>query len=79
MTTGLFTYFGDNRRPGKKLDKTHIGGNRLLEKVFDLLHNGDRESICPVPLLRKVSRREWQLYALFGPRRSRCRRTVKFG
>ena len=45
--TGLFTYFGDNRRPGKKLDKTHIGGNRLLEKVFDLLHNGDRGSICP--------------------------------
>lgn len=45
--TGMFTYFGDNRQPGKQLDKTTIGGNRLLERIFDLLHNGDRGSICP--------------------------------
>lgn len=45
--TGLFVYFGDNRQPGKQLDKTTIGGNRLLEKVYDLLHKGERDSICP--------------------------------
>lgn len=45
--TGLFTYFGDNRKPGKQLNKTPVGGNRLLENVFESLHNGDRGSICP--------------------------------
>ncbi len=45
--TGLFAYFGDNRQPGKQLTQTPVGGNRLLERVFDLLHNGDRASICP--------------------------------
>lgn len=45
--TGLFTYFGDNREPGKKLHEVPVGGNRLLEKVFDLLHEDARGAICP--------------------------------
>jgi hypothetical protein len=45
--TGLFTYYGDNRQPGKAVNETIIGGNRLLENVFERLHDGDRESICP--------------------------------
>lgn len=45
--TGLFTYYGDNRKPGNRIDETRPGGNRLLEKVFDLRHDGDREAICP--------------------------------
>ena len=28
--TGLFTYFGDNRRPGKELHETSRGGNAIL-------------------------------------------------
>lgn len=45
--TGLFTYYGDNRKPGNRIDETRPGGNRLLEKVFELRHDGDREAICP--------------------------------
>jgi hypothetical protein len=45
--SGLFTYYGDNRQPGKALNATAIGGNRLLERVFERLHDGNRASICP--------------------------------
>ncbi len=45
--TGLFTYYGDNRKPGKPINQTTIGGNRLLESVFERLHDGQREAICP--------------------------------
>jgi hypothetical protein len=45
--TGIFTYYGDNRSPGKQLDDTLVGGNRLLEYVFALLHAGKRNEIPP--------------------------------
>lgn len=47
VESGLFTYYGDNRRPGSAISDTAVGGNRLLERVFELLHSGDRASICP--------------------------------
>lgn len=45
--TGQFTYYGDNRKPGKRLAETFVGGNRLLENVFAKLHDGHRDEICP--------------------------------
>ena len=45
--TGILTYYGDNRDPGKAVDKTAIKGNVLLTHVFELLHNNDRQAICP--------------------------------
>ncbi len=33
--TGIFTYFGDNKKPGCDLTKTSRGGNKLLEDMFD--------------------------------------------
>ncbi|MDA1008868.1 MAG: hypothetical protein O2800_07720, partial [Planctomycetota bacterium] len=33
--TGIFTYYGDNRKPGHLLNKTPRGGNLLLEEMFD--------------------------------------------
>jgi hypothetical protein len=45
--SGIFTYYGDNRRPGNAISDTAVGGNRLLERVFGHLHAGDRVSICP--------------------------------
>ncbi len=35
--TGIYTYYGDNRRPGRPLLKTR-GGNLLLQRVFDAIH-----------------------------------------
>lgn len=37
--TGLFTYFGDNRKPGHDLEDTKLGGNRLLATCFENLHS----------------------------------------
>lgn len=45
---GLFIYYGDNRSPGTALSDTGIGGNRLLEHLFELLHSGRRADIPPL-------------------------------
>lgn len=37
--SGLFTYYGDNRKPGTAVDDTLIGGNRLLQSVFERAHS----------------------------------------
>lgn len=44
--SGLFTYYGDNRRDGL-LHETAVGGNRLLRRVFTDVHTGQREPIPP--------------------------------
>lgn len=44
---GIFTYYGDNRSPGRRIDETRVGGNRLLQHVFSLLHVGRRSEIPP--------------------------------
>jgi hypothetical protein len=38
--TGAFTYFGDNRSPGRELHDTPRKGNLLLSKAFDRAHAG---------------------------------------
>jgi hypothetical protein len=35
---GTFTYYGDNKRPGHRLEDTPRGGNRLLSESFASLH-----------------------------------------
>src|SRR5262249_31544655 len=46
--TGAFTYYGDNRSPGRALEETANKGNLLLRKVFDWAH-GDAPSRVKVP------------------------------
>jgi Restriction endonuclease AspBHI N-terminal/Restriction endonuclease len=36
--TGRFTYFGDNRTPGRELHDTSRGGNELLRRTFEQIH-----------------------------------------
>jgi hypothetical protein len=50
--TGIYTYFGDNKRPGKDLHDTRAKGNLELVKMFELAH-GDAESRanCPLTLI----------------------------
>ena len=49
LSTGLFTYYGDNRQPGHELHDTPRGGNRLLRNAFAALHSAppDRRRIPP--------------------------------
>ena len=46
--TGSFTYFGDNRSPGRDLHDTPRKGNLLLSRVFEQAHSG-RASRAQVP------------------------------
>ena len=38
LSTGQFTYFGDNRTPGHLLHETPRKGNEILRRSFELLH-----------------------------------------
>jgi len=55
--TGLFTYFGDNREPGKELHDTSRGGNAILRACFHRLHGrpSAREKIPPFLLFNKAN------------------------
>ena len=46
--TGVFTYFGDNRSPGRVLDDTPRSGNLLLSRVFARAH-GEPAGRAKVP------------------------------
>jgi len=50
--TGTYTYYGDNRTPGKDLHDTKPGGNKTLAKIFELAHLGKEERArCPLVLI----------------------------
>ncbi|MCS3576548.1 restriction endonuclease [Bradyrhizobium elkanii] len=48
--TGIFTYYGDNRKPGHELHATPRFGNLLLRDMFDKAHGqrSDRALVPPV-------------------------------
>ena len=39
--TGVFRYYGDNRKPSRPITQTKQGGNKLLEDVFATLNSSD--------------------------------------
>jgi hypothetical protein len=51
LESGLFVYFGDNRKPGFDLHdrKAGRGGNLILKRTFELAHSGEsgRKQIPP--------------------------------
>jgi hypothetical protein len=53
--TGIFHYYGDNKKPGRELHDTPRKGNLLLKKVFDEAHsiNGDRKKVPPIFIFTK--------------------------
>ena len=57
LTTGRFTYFGDNRNPGHELHETPRGGNRILRDMFAKLHSVPpaRDGIPPVFIFSKFA------------------------
>lgn len=54
--TGVFTYFGDNRQPGRELHQTQRGGNLLFRDVFEWSHGTveDRRRVPPFLLFHKA-------------------------
>jgi len=51
LTTGAYTYYGDNRRPGKKLHETPREGNQLLSDVFEWTHADATQRALVPPFL----------------------------
>lgn len=47
LETGQFVYYGDNRHPGKAIDDTPVGGNKLLQVTYNHLHAQSRSLIKP--------------------------------
>jgi hypothetical protein len=50
---GLFTYYGDNRRPGHELHYTKRKGNLILKTIFNSLHIDKRDQIPPILIFAK--------------------------
>jgi hypothetical protein len=82
---GMFTYYGDNRRPGHDLHDTRRSGNVLLRDCFDWSHESaeTRRSVPPFLLFEKVretfrdrehdfERCAVELWRLIAPATGRC-------
>ena len=67
--TGIFRYYGDNKKPGNNILNTKQGGNELLEKIFHSLHtNTDLEDIPPFFVFKKTgTKRDIQFLGLAAP------------
>jgi hypothetical protein len=69
--TGIFQYYGDNKKPGQDLHKT--SGNLFLKILFDSLHseNDQRVNVPPIFVFRKFetnkSKRSVQFLGLCVP------------
>jgi hypothetical protein len=64
--TGIFTYYGDNRRPGRALHETPRRGNALLARIFEDAHGGaeGRRRVPPVFLFANTG--EWRDIEFLG-------------
>ncbi|MFI2607366.1 restriction endonuclease [Kitasatospora sp. NPDC018619] len=49
LQTGTFTYYGDNRTPGKELHATSKKGNLLLKEAFAAAHGTAEDRVREVP------------------------------
>lgn len=73
LYTGVFTYYGDNRKPGHTLENTPRQGNLLLSNIFEWAHGepAERAKVPPFLLFEKVSKtragRDIQFRGLLAP------------
>ena len=64
--TGVFTYYGDNKKPGCGLHDTKRGGNRLLQRVFADAHGGAEARSRVPPILLFARTGEWRDVRFLG-------------
>lgn len=69
VETGVFRYYGDNRKAGNELTHTKQGGNKLLEEVFSILNsNKNLDDIPPFFVFKKGEKgRDVQFLGLAAP------------
>jgi hypothetical protein len=64
--TGVFTYYGDNKLPGRALHSTPRKGNDLLARMFDLSHEGPAGRRQVPPTLVFANLGNWRDVAFIG-------------
>jgi len=64
--TGIFTYYGDNKQPGRALHATPRNGNELLRRIFAAAHEGEsgRRSVPPIFVFGNTG--EWRDVMFLG-------------
>jgi len=64
--TGVYTYCGDNKHPGRGLHETPRKGNELLRRIFDLAHSGveGRRQVPPILIFGNTG--EWRDVVFLG-------------
>ncbi|WP_395611633.1 hypothetical protein [Allosphingosinicella sp.] len=64
--TGTFTYFGDNKEPGRGLHETPRRGNDLLRRVFDLTHGSAEDRSRTPPIFAFATTGNWRDVRFLG-------------
>ena len=64
--TGVYTYYGDNKSPGRALHATPRKGNELLRRIFELAQSGieGRQKVPPILLFANTG--EWRDVVFLG-------------
>jgi hypothetical protein len=64
--TGVFTYYGDNKRPGRALHDTPRNGNELLKRIFESAQAGEqgRRRVPPIFIFSNTG--EWRDVVFLG-------------
>jgi len=64
--TGLFTYYGDNKKPGRLLHDTPRFGNEILRRLFEMAHGGRDQRQKVPPILVFASTGVWRDMRFLG-------------
>jgi hypothetical protein len=64
--TGVFTYYGDNKKPGRALHETPRHGNEILRQLFDMAHGGTEERRKLPPVFVFASTGTWRDMVFVG-------------
>lgn len=66
LETGVFTYYGDNKKPGRELHDTGRRGNFMLQQIFAMARSGKagREEVPPVFLFAGTG--SWRDFKFLG-------------
>jgi hypothetical protein len=64
--TGIFTYFGDNKKPGHELHDTPRFGNLLLRDMFERAHGSSADRALVPPVLIFANTGSWRDVEFLG-------------
>lgn len=64
--TGVFTYYGDNKKPGRELHDTGRDGNLILQRIFTLARSGPDGRAQVPPILLFANAGTWRDVKFLG-------------